>query len=131
MSFITDLHIHSPHSRATSRNLSFEMLDMWARIKGVDIVGTGDINHPARRAEIEEKLQDDATGLYILRIEFRTQTGLPVAGAPDSAVAFMLTGEISTIYQTGQQNPQGASHCLSCRPGRPSQVQTKIHARSK
>ena len=49
--YIADLHIHSKDSRATSRECVPEYLDLWARRKGIDIVGTGDFTHPAWREE--------------------------------------------------------------------------------
>lgn len=54
--YIADLHIHSKYSRATSRECVPEYLDLWARRKGIDIVGTGDFTHPAWREELNEKL---------------------------------------------------------------------------
>ena len=38
---IADLHIHSKYSRATSHDCEPEMLDLWARRKGIGLVGTG------------------------------------------------------------------------------------------
>ena len=52
---IADLHIHSKYSRATSHNCEPEMLDLWARRKGIGLVGTGDFTHPAWRAELLDK----------------------------------------------------------------------------
>ncbi len=46
MNFTADLHIHSHYSRATSKDLDFPHLALWAQRKGVHIVGTGDISHP-------------------------------------------------------------------------------------
>ena len=57
MMYIADLHIHSRYSRATSRDCTPEYLDLWARRKGISIVGTGDFTHPAWRKELEEKLE--------------------------------------------------------------------------
>ncbi len=42
MYYIGDLHIHSRYSRATSKDCTPEHLDLWARRKGIHIVGTGD-----------------------------------------------------------------------------------------
>ena len=53
---IADLHIHSRYSRATSRDAVPELLELWARRKGIGLVGTGDFTHPAWRAELAEKL---------------------------------------------------------------------------
>lgn len=43
---ISDLHIHSRFSRATSKESDLEHLDLWARKKGIHIIGTGDFTHP-------------------------------------------------------------------------------------
>ena len=43
--YIADLHIHSRYSRATSKDCTPEHLDLWARRKGIHIVGTGDFTH--------------------------------------------------------------------------------------
>lgn len=67
MEFIADLHIHSKYSRATSQECVPEMLDLWGRRKGIDLLGTGDFTHPAWRAELKEKLMPAEEGLYILR----------------------------------------------------------------
>ena len=41
MNTIIDLHIHGRFSQATSKNLSIETLEKWARVKGIDLLGTG------------------------------------------------------------------------------------------
>lgn len=94
--YIADLHIHSKYSRATSRDCTPEYLDLWARRKGIQIVGTGDFTHPAWREELEEKLEPEEEGLYVLKEEYR----LPEAkllGSPSPR--FVVTGEISSIYK--------------------------------
>ena len=57
---IADLHIHSKYSRATSAQCVPEYLDLWARRKGIGLVGTGDFTHPAWRAELADKLEREA-----------------------------------------------------------------------
>ena len=57
--YIGDLHIHSRYSRATSKDATPEYLELWARKKGIDLIGTGDFTHPAWRQELEEKLEPD------------------------------------------------------------------------
>lgn len=47
--YIADFHIHSRYSYATSKTCTLEYLDLWARRKGIHIVGTGDFTHPAWR----------------------------------------------------------------------------------
>ena len=53
--FIADLHIHSKFSVATSKKLIPEYLDLWARIKGINVLGTGDCIHPGWLSELKEK----------------------------------------------------------------------------
>ncbi len=93
---IADLHIHSKYSRATSRDAVPESLELWARRKGIGLVGTGDFTHPAWRAELAEKLVPNGAGFYTLREELRRPSG--VAG--DRQVPhFVVSGEISSIYK--------------------------------
>lgn len=91
---IADLHIHSKYSRATSGECVPEFLDLWARRKGIGLVGTGDFTHPAWREELREKLVPAEEGLYALR------DGLHMEGAAGTAQPrFVVTGEISSIYK--------------------------------
>lgn len=94
--YIADLHIHSRYSRATSKDCTPEHLDLWARRKGIQIVGTGDFTHPAWRQELEEKLKPAEEGLYVLKEEYRIRDG-SVPG--EQIPRFVITGEISSIYK--------------------------------
>ena len=67
MRYITDFHIHSKYSRATARDISLEKLDEWAKIKGIQILGTGDFTHPLWFKELKEKLEPVPQGLYKLK----------------------------------------------------------------
>lgn len=98
---IADLHIHSKYSRATSHDCEPEMLDLWARRKGIGLVGTGDFTHPAWRAELLDKLQPAEDGLYTLRESLCLAD--KTAGKYD-APRFVVTGEISSIYCEGTRN---------------------------
>ena len=69
--FIADLHIHSKYSRATSKDCIPEYLDLWARRKGIGLIGTGDFTHPAWREQLKEKLMPAEDGFYTLKKEFR------------------------------------------------------------
>ena len=93
--YIADLHIHSKFSLATSKMLVPEYLDLWARYKGITLVGTGDFTHPLWLALLQEKLERDETGLYRLKKQFRLPC--PIPNAPDPH--FILTAEISNIYK--------------------------------
>jgi uncharacterized protein (TIGR00375 family) len=94
--FIADFHIHSKYSRATSEACVPEMLDFWARRKGLGLMGTGDFTHPAWREELKEKLVPAEEGLYTLKDDFRKEDNL----AGDSVKPrFIVSGEISSIYK--------------------------------
>ena len=94
--FYADLHIHSRYSRATSRDCDLPHLDLWARKKGIALVGTGDFTHPAWRQELQEQLLPAEEGLYRLKEAYR----LPWDSAwPQGEPRFLVTGEISSIYK--------------------------------
>ena len=88
MQFIADFHIHSKYSRATSKNMDLENLDKWAKIKGIEVLGTGDFTHPEWLKELKEKLEPVETGLFRLK-------------NAKSETRFILTSEISCIYSKG------------------------------
>ncbi len=94
--FYADLHIHSRYARATSRDCDLPHLDLWARKKGIGLVGTGDFTHPVWRRELWEQLTPAEEGVYQLKEEFR----LPWEG-PGESPRFLVTGEISSIYRQG------------------------------
>ena len=93
--YIADFHIHSRYSMATSKFLTPEYLDLWARKKGIHILGTGDFTHPLWREELKEKLEPAEPGLYKLKPRLR------LAEIPSGSFdpRFIVSGEISTIYK--------------------------------
>ena len=96
MKGIADLHIHSRYSRATSKQGTPEYLDLWARKKGISILGTGDFTHPAWREELKEKLVSAEEGLYCLKQDFLLEES---SSYGSQAPRFVLSGEISSIYK--------------------------------
>lgn len=81
-----DGHIHSKYSRATSQDMNLESIARFSRIKGLNLVGTGDFTHPLWFTEIREKLVDtNGYNLYTLK-KF------------ENSVLFMLTTEVCTIF---------------------------------
>ena len=104
MKLVADLHIHSHFSRATSPNLTFEHLTRWAQLKGIHVVGTGDIAHPGWLAEMREKL-DPGRGWAVSAQAtiWRPRSRREVPPACHAPVRFMLGGEISNIYKRGGQ----------------------------
>ncbi len=93
MQFVADFHIHSKYSRATSKNMDVDNLNKWAKIKGIDILGTGDFTHPLWLKELKEKLEPAENGLFRYK-EKNTNNN-------HSEVRFILTVEISGIYSKG------------------------------
>ncbi len=101
MKFIADLHIHSHFSRATSRNLDPENLCLWAKKKGITLLGTGDFTHPGWIAELREKLVDAENGLYRLKPGLEKAVEKDVPESCRRPMRFLLSGEISCIYKRG------------------------------
>lgn len=103
MRIIADLHIHSRYSRATSPDMNLDTIAMWARLKGIDIVGTGDFTHPRHFASIEERLKEAEHGLYELK-----------DSKEKNPARFMLSAEVSNIYK--QDGKTRKIHCLIFAP---------------
>lgn len=110
--YIADLHIHSKYSRATSRECMPEHLDLWARRKGIHLVGTGDFTHRAWREELKEKLEPAEAGLYRLKKEYRIQDN---SAQTSWDPRFVVTGEISSIYKKYDRTRK--VHSLILLPG--------------
>ncbi|MBU1061689.1 MAG: endonuclease Q family protein [Candidatus Omnitrophica bacterium] len=81
MKFVADFHIHSKYSRATSPRMQVSTLAEYAKLKGISLLGTGDITHHLWLEELKDSLKDSGNGLF----EYK-------------GVNFILTGEISAIY---------------------------------
>ncbi len=64
LSYAADLHTHSPYAHGTSKRLTFENLAKWARIKGIDLLASGDFTQPVWAAETRAKLRDLGDGLF-------------------------------------------------------------------
>lgn len=93
MRYIADFHIHSKYSRATSKDMDLEHLDKWAKIKGIDILGTGDFTHPEWFNELKTKLESLGNGLFRLK--------QPTTYNLQPTTYFILTTELSCIYSKG------------------------------
>lgn len=82
MKFVADFHIHSKYSRATSRDMEIPQLAKWAKLKGVDLLGTGDFTHHLWFQELKKHLKlQGKTGLYA-----------------HEGIHFILSAEISSIF---------------------------------
>jgi uncharacterized protein (TIGR00375 family) len=63
-------------------------LDLWARVKGIKLMGTGDFTHPAWFAEMKELLDPAEPGLFAVK-------------GSKAGTRFALSAEISCIYSRG------------------------------
>jgi len=85
---VADLHIHSRYSRACSKELTPVNIDNICRLKGVDLVATGDFTHPAWFGELKSNLEEIGNGFLQLKNS-------------DGKIKFVLGTEISCIYKQG------------------------------
>lgn len=99
MKYIADLHIHSSHSRATSRELTLENLWLQAQLKGIRLIGTGDCIHPGWLSDIQARLRPSNDGFLELIPALTTVPGRMLPGACTAPVRFILSTEISCIYK--------------------------------
>jgi len=81
MKIISDLHLHSKYSRATSKQLDTAHLEKWAKVKGLNLLGTGDFTHPEWIKELKSRLTGE-NGI------FKSAGGM----------SWLLQTEVSLIY---------------------------------
>ncbi len=82
MQLVADLHLHSKYARATSKDMEISKLPEYAKMKGLNLLGTGDFTFPNQLKDIKTKLEPlEDKGLYVYE-----------------DVYFMLTTEMSTFY---------------------------------
>jgi uncharacterized protein (TIGR00375 family) len=83
MRVVADLQLHSKYALATSKDMDLEHLAEGAKLKGLNLLGTGDFTHPRWFSELKSKLEPiSGTGLFSY-----------------SGMTWMLTGEVSTVYE--------------------------------
>lgn len=99
---IVDLHVHTHYSRATSKNADLSGLYYWGKLKGINIIGTGDFTHPEWFAELRETMEPAEPGLFRLKPELAAEIDktLPET-VRDDIIRFVPTVEIATIYSKG------------------------------
>lgn len=98
MRIIADLQVHSKYARATSKDLSLENLEKYARMKGLNLLGTGDFQHPKHNAEIKAYLKREEKGILY----------------SDSGFPFVWQTEISLMFSQGGK--RRAVHLLVFAP---------------
>src|SRR3989338_905528 len=70
MPFIADFHIHGRFAQACSKTTTIDDLERNAKIKGLNIIGTGDAQHPLWFKEINSKLTEDENGILWSKDKF-------------------------------------------------------------
>jgi uncharacterized protein (TIGR00375 family) len=92
--------------------MSPEGIWRWSQLKGIKVVGTGDFTHPGWLAELQEKLEPAAGGLFALKKKFMSGA-LP--GSCKTDISFILSSEISCIYRKNDKTRK--VHCVVIAPG--------------
>jgi DNA helicase II / ATP-dependent DNA helicase PcrA len=99
MRFYADLHLHSHYSRATAKNCDLGHLTLWARKKGLSLLGTGDFTHPGWNAELKTQLEPTGPGVFALTADLDRAIAKELPRTCQGQVRFVLSAEISTIYK--------------------------------
>jgi len=87
MRVIADIHVHSKYARATSPRCDIPGLSEGAKIKGINLIATGDFTHPSYFNEIRRDLKDGGTGLFAY-----------------NGVHFILSTELAVTFELGGRN---------------------------
>lgn len=66
MIYNIDLHLHSPYASGVSKNMNIPQLAKEAKLKGLNVLGTGDILHPDWFKHAKENLIEDK-GCYVFK----------------------------------------------------------------
>lgn len=90
MKFVADLHLHSRYSRAVSQQMTLPNMANWAKLKGINVLATGDFTHPFWFDALKTNLEDVGNGLFRIK---NSDIANPIH--------FMLSTEISSIYSQG------------------------------
>ena len=87
MEVVVDFHVHSKYSRATSKDMDIEHMGSTAKIKGINVIGTGDFTHPQWLLELKNSLSEESPGMY-----------------ERDGMHFILTAEVNNIYTKAQKS---------------------------
>jgi DNA helicase-2/ATP-dependent DNA helicase PcrA len=114
MQFAADLHLHSRHSSAVSPLMTLEAIALWARRKGIDLIGTGDCLQPAWLQNLEEKLVEAEAGLFILAAERDEEILRELPAKLRAPLRFVLSTEVHCA-PPGTPDLGGVHHLLYFR----------------
>lgn len=91
MRYSADFHIHSKYSFNCSNFLTLSNIGRTADLKGIKLLGTGDIFHPEWRKELENGLVARGNGIFYSR-DYQFNAG------------FIPSAEISTVFRRGDRS---------------------------
>ncbi len=96
-----DLHLHSHFSWATSPACTLPHYYRAAQLKGLRVIGTGDVTHPGWLREIQAALRPAPNGLWELNLHATRDWDAGLPARCRNRVEFALTGEVSCVYRRG------------------------------
>ncbi|MGV9205344.1 MAG: endonuclease Q family protein [Promethearchaeia archaeon] len=93
-----DLHIHSPHSIAVSQSLNLDTMLETAKVKGLHLIGTGDILQPDWFRYMKKNLTKHKDGCYSYKdIYFLLQTEIEDEESVHHVVFFPDFGAVKEV----------------------------------
>lgn len=92
--FAADLHLHSHYASAVSPAMTVENIASMARLKGIDVIGTGDCLQPDWLDALEAKLVEAEPGWFALRPEVEAVLDDPQPTAMRRPLRFVLSTEL-------------------------------------
>ena len=87
-----DLHIHGRYSIATSKNMTPPVMAPQAKLKGLDLVATGDALHQKWLNILEETIEESSDGIFSLKEKSRLPEDIS-----EERSKFILTTEVEDI----------------------------------
>ena len=82
---LADLHIHSKYSRGCSNKITLDELSYYGKLKGLNLIGTGDFTHPSWFNEIKQYPEQDGV-LRVNDVNFIYQTEVSLVYSQDAKV---------------------------------------------
>jgi uncharacterized protein (TIGR00375 family) len=115
--FNSDLHIHSPHSIAVSKNLNLDTMVETCKKKGLHILGTGDVLQPDWLKYLEKNLKKDSDGAFSYKgVYFILQTEIEDQESVHEVVFFP---DFSTVKDIQKKINPYSKNILNEWGGRP------------
>ncbi len=111
MRYAADLHLHSRHAKAVSKEMTLETIARYARRKGIDVIGTGDALQPMWLGELEGKLAPREPGWFELREEVDGSILSALPPKLRQSLRFVLSTEVHCA-PPGTGELQGIHHLI-------------------